>query len=435
MKRNIFTLVLAAVAVLGGAFASNAEAQTVFCPYGYTCTPIVQTQVFCPYGYTCVPINQTYPTYPTYQNPVQTGPLRVIAPNGGESWLKGTVQSITWTAPAYFRATYTDIKLVPSSTSCNYYSYTACPLISYAPYTIATGLSINQNAYSWNVGQAIPQNPILSSITTVPDGRYTVQICETGTSNCDVSDSAFSIYSSGTNPPYGNQTPVVSGIDAPTTLSVGQTGTWTIHAYDPLNGTLSYTVDWGDQPILPYASAVSSVGQTTQNTSFTHSYSTTGIFTVSFTVKNSAGLFTTSKTTVNVGSVGNSQDLKVISPNGGESWKLGTQHTISWTGQSNNYPYASAYPYVNQSGYVRITMDYRCPSGSFCTAMYRPTYTIQQSAPNSGSSVWNVGSVTLNGSTGTTAPSGTYIVTICRYDSYYQPTGCDSSDNYFTITD
>ncbi|MDE1975418.1 MAG: hypothetical protein KGI49_02835, partial [Patescibacteria group bacterium] len=44
----------------------------------------------------------------------------------------------------------------------------------------------------------------------------------------------------------GNLPPVISGISSPTVLQVGQTGTWSVNASDPQNGTLSYSVDWGD---------------------------------------------------------------------------------------------------------------------------------------------------------------------------------------------
>jgi len=83
------------------------------------------------------------------------------------------------------------------------------------------------------------------------------------------------------NTPNGAQNlpPVVSSIGGPSTLSVGQTGTWSITATDPENGALTYSVNWGD----------SSSGTPKQTASFTHSYSQAGSYTVSFTVTDSAG--------------------------------------------------------------------------------------------------------------------------------------------------
>ncbi len=320
-------------------------------------------------------------------------------------------------------------------------------MIAYAPMTIASNVPINQNSFAWVVGQTATGNPYnTGSYMTVPDGQYTVQICETGTSNCDSSDSAFTVYSGSTGyPGYPNypgaQVPIISGIDAPTTLSVGQTATWTVHASDPQNGVLTYSVDWGDLVQPSYGALTSSAsGQFTQTTTFTHAYNTTGTFTVTFTVRNSAGLTAQSRTTVSVGSTSTNQPLRVISPNGGETWRRGSQQNITWTTQSTTYPYY--YPYSN-TGTVRITLNYQCPAGMYCTAIYRPTYVIQNSAPNSGSSVWNVGTATVDGASAVSVPNGTYIVSICKYDSSYygqysqssSASACDTSDSYFTLTD
>jgi hypothetical protein len=120
------------------------------------------------------------------------GPLKITSPNGGEVWQKGTTQTITWTSPYYFRATSADLKITQ-----NYVCTTqVCPAIAYAPNTIATNIPINQNSYSWNVGTIVPISATGYGIingTTLPVGQYTVQICETGTSNCDSSDGVFNI--------------------------------------------------------------------------------------------------------------------------------------------------------------------------------------------------------------------------------------------------
>ena len=103
-----------------------------------------------------------------------------------------------------------------------------------------------------------------------------------------------------------NLPPVINGLDAPTTLSVGQTGTWTVKAYDPENGSLSYSVTWGDEyktTIGQNTTSNSSVQQFTQSASFIHSYSSTGVYTVNVTVKDSAGLTSQTNATVNVGNV------------------------------------------------------------------------------------------------------------------------------------
>jgi len=95
-----------------------------------------------------------------------------------------------------------------------------------------------------------------------------------------------------------NRAPSISGFSGPTTLAVNQTGTWTVQATDPENGTLSYSVSWGDE--LLSASGVSSSAERafTQTTSFTHAYARAGTFTISIAVRDSAG--NTAKTTTTV---------------------------------------------------------------------------------------------------------------------------------------
>ncbi|MDE2037685.1 MAG: fibronectin type III domain-containing protein [Patescibacteria group bacterium] len=94
--------------------------------------------------------------------------------------------------------------------------------------------------------------------------------------------------------------PVISGISSPTVLQPGQTGTWTVSASDPQNGTLSYSVDWGESPRWMAFLAAQPVF--VQTASFSHEYSSPGVYTVTFTVKDSAGLTTTSSVTVNIAS-------------------------------------------------------------------------------------------------------------------------------------
>lgn len=233
------------------------------------------------------------------------GPLTVISPNGGESWQRGSTKTIAWNAPQFFKAAWVQINLVPYYQPC---TGQVCPmssqsstLTSYmyrAPYTIAQNVSIDQHAYSWNVGQVsgVSGNTGIASPMAIPDGQYVVQICETEGSVCDSSDQPFSIYS-GTS----NTAPVISGIDAPTSLAVNQTGTWTVHAIDPQNGTLSYSVVWGDEPVYTYGTVQSAPSaQFTQGTTFTHAYAGLGTRTIVFTVRNSAGLTVQTSTTVQV---------------------------------------------------------------------------------------------------------------------------------------
>ncbi|MFA6251098.1 MAG: PKD domain-containing protein [Candidatus Paceibacterota bacterium] len=107
----------------------------------------------------------------------------------------------------------------------------------------------------------------------------------------------------------GDLAPIISGITAPTVLRVGEVGTWKIKASDPQDGTLDYNVNWGDEnnaPILERDMGLILV----QTTTFTHSYSHAGRYTITFTVSNEAGLETSSQVTVRViGSQVNTQPV------------------------------------------------------------------------------------------------------------------------------
>ena len=101
-----------------------------------------------------------------------------------------------------------------------------------------------------------------------------------------------------------SQSPVISGGTFPTTLTIGQTGTWTVNASDPLNGSLSYSVNWGEAlPVCPvgYTCVTPAVAKvTSQSSTFTHSYANAGTYTVTFTVTNSSGLSAQTTATVQV---------------------------------------------------------------------------------------------------------------------------------------
>ena len=103
----------------------------------------------------------------------------------------------------------------------------------------------------------------------------------------------------------GNRPPVISGVSGPTTLSVNETGTWSVNASDPENGNLSYDISWGDE-YVPYAlmNSAASSPAFVQTSTFTHSYSRSGTFTISVVVRDSAAQSAKTTTTVQVGNGG-----------------------------------------------------------------------------------------------------------------------------------
>ena len=92
----------------------------------------------------------------------------------------------------------------------------------------------------------------------------------------------------------------ISGIDAPNTLAVNNTGTWMVHVTGAQNGTLHYNVLWGDE-IYYGAGAMSPTSYPVySNATFTHTYTRTGIFNPQFTVTDDFGHSVTGTASVNV---------------------------------------------------------------------------------------------------------------------------------------
>ncbi|MDB5238625.1 MAG: lipase [Candidatus Kaiserbacteria bacterium] len=93
----------------------------------------------------------------------------------------------------------------------------------------------------------------------------------------------------------------VTGLDAPASLALGTTGTWTIHVNTNTDaGTLHYSVVWGDETNAATASQIRDPGTVDIQSSatFTHSYQRSGTFTPTFTVVDDAGHSVTTSSTV-----------------------------------------------------------------------------------------------------------------------------------------
>ncbi|MDP2648411.1 MAG: PKD domain-containing protein, partial [bacterium] len=143
-------------------------------------------------------------------------------------------------------------------------------------------------------GRSIPVVPPKSvaptSVTSCSTDQYLICATDGGPCRCIPQD--------------GNRSPIVNSFSGPTTLGVNQTGTWTIDASDPENGTLSYDLDWGDfvseDSVIGQIYAIASSAFRQSNT-FQHSYSRAGTYTVTVTVRDNAGNETRTTSTVRVG--------------------------------------------------------------------------------------------------------------------------------------
>lgn len=92
------------------------------------------------------------------------------------------------------------------------------------------------------------------------------------------------------NPSHGGA-PVISSFSGPVTLAVNEIGTWRITASDPENGSLQYSILWGDEWTNAESSnrGLAPSASIQQQTSFTHSYARPGTYNVQLTVTDSEG--------------------------------------------------------------------------------------------------------------------------------------------------
>lgn len=98
-------------------------------------------------------------------------------------------------------------------------------------------------------------------------------------------------------PSVYNSSPIVSGVSGPQFLSVNQTGTWKISAYDPQGDSLSYSVVWGDVSNYEYCPSgggpcslrAQSSSNIQQSAVFTHNYLNAGNYNPTFIITNSIG--------------------------------------------------------------------------------------------------------------------------------------------------
>ena len=122
-------------------------------------------------------------------------------------------------------------------------------------------------------------------------GTYAIRFTVTDDKGASMQQTITTTVSS----PPTNLPPVVTGVGGPTSINAGETGTWSVSAYDPDGTYLSYGVNWGDSGASPSAPvAMGSTG------TFQHTYAAAGTYTITFTVADSAGASTQSSITTTV---------------------------------------------------------------------------------------------------------------------------------------
>ncbi len=137
----------------------------------------------------------------------------------------------------------------------------------------------------------------------------------------------FTVTSLGNN----GSTVFFTSVNGPSSLPVGSAGTWTVTLNNPSNASVTVTPNWGDTNVYTYNSASapqSTYAPGTVTLTFTHVYSTSGTYNVSFTATSVNGTQTSASESVVVsGSSGYNgvPAISYLSPNSGY---IGQQVTV-----------------------------------------------------------------------------------------------------------
>jgi len=230
--------------------------------------------------------------------------IKVVSPNGAESWQAGTTQNITWTSTGI-----TSVKI----------EYTTNNGVEWKSITAGTP---SNGLYVWNAVPATPSTNCKIRITDVADVSVN-----------DLSDAVFSILP---EPAIVVITP--NGGEVFQAGSVKQI-TWS--SVSIANVKIEYTVNGGADWKLIVADTISSgvYNWTVPNENTTQAKVRISKAGTGFPYGVSKDNFTINNQVV--------KQLSVIAPNGGESWLAGTSQQIKWSG----------------SGVTKVNIEYTVDNG------------------------------------------------------------------------
>lgn len=297
--------------------------------------------------------------------------LTITHPNGGETLVAGTTDTITWTSTG---------------------------TISYLEFYYSTN-----GGSTWNFLDDGIQNTgsYLWTVPAVSSSNCLIKINEIGGSNAtDTSNAAFTI-----TPPVGTIT--VTSPNGAENFSAGstQTITWTstgniptVEIWLSTNGGFTYSY------INDYVQNTGSYSWTVPNTPSTNCY-------IKITELGNSSVFDASNDNFTIST--STASLTLTSPNGGETWIVGNPYNITWntTGTVN---YVDLYYSTNGGSSWSFINDFISNTGSY-------SWTV----PNYPSSNCRVKVVDTNN------PSTIYDVS---NSSFTISTGTQQTGSYYTIT-
>ncbi len=280
--------------------------------------------------------------------------LSVSNSRGTSNTLSFTIWGALSTCGTYPYGSCGCSNLYPYNTGYNSSSYclppnTATPVISYLNPTsggVGTTVTVYGSGFSPSGNSVRFGAGVITNLTS-HDGRsvsFTVPVMLTGFGSQPVTLSTYQVSvtnaSGRTSNTAGfmvtqlvgsNGSPTITSVNGPTNLAVGNSGTWTAMLNTMNNPYLTLSVNWGDQNVYGGAAANQQIYNVAQQTNtLTHTYYTTGTYTITFIVSNGMGQQNSFTTTVVVGSgMQGNLSLAYLSP---QSGRPGTQVQISGQG-------------------------------------------------------------------------------------------------------
>ncbi len=219
--------------------------------------------------------------------------VEVTAPNGAETWQIGSLQNITWT-----NQNITDVKLEYSTNNGTNWT------------TIISSTAAAVGTYSWQV-------------PNTPSTQSKVRVSEAITGNpSDVSNSVFSILA------QVQKSITISSPNGGENWAIGtaQQVSWTSTGIS--NVKIEYSTNSGNT----WSSVVGSTPAGVGNYSWTIPNTPSTQCKLKISDVSDPSIFDLSNAIFTLGTAG--QTLTLTSPNGGESWSVGSNHNITW--QSSN---------------------------------------------------------------------------------------------------
>jgi len=264
------------------------------------------------------------------ESPSSVTSLTITSPNGSENWQVDSIHNITWTSTG----SITSISIEYSTNNGT-------------AWTVVTGSAENNGSYAWT----IPNTPSTSCLVRISNAA-----------DAGVNDSSNGVFSISTTAPSTSITVIAPNGGESLQIGTDQNITWTSTG-SITNVKIEYSTNSGSSWNIITGSAAN-----TGNYSWTIPNTPSSTCLVRLSDAANAGINDTSNGVFSITSVPSSDSITVMSPNGGESWQVGTNQNLTW---------------ISTGSIANVKVEYSTNSGSSWNI-------ITGSAANTGNYSWTI---------------------------------------------